>query len=90
MGRKTLANRVETLEHRVDALEQLPGRVAALEVQVSQFREEVRVEFSAIRTEMKEFHDEADTVKKEYVLPKKTKFGAPLKEYLNCLDAAAK
>ena len=48
-----VGNRVEALERRVDGLEQLPDRVAALEVQVLQFREEVRVEFSAVRGDRK-------------------------------------
>ena len=36
------------------ALEELPARVAAIESQILQFREEVRKEFSAVRTEMHE------------------------------------
>jgi predicted phage gp36 major capsid-like protein len=38
----------------VEALEALPERIASLELQVVQFREEVRVEFSALRAEMRE------------------------------------
>jgi hypothetical protein len=37
----------------MQSLEGLPDRVASLEGQVSQFRAEVRVEFSAVREEMR-------------------------------------
>jgi cell division protein FtsB len=42
------------LEHKVETLESLPDRVTALEVQVSEFRAEVRAEFSATRTELRQ------------------------------------
>ena len=51
MPQHTLANRVEMLEHRMQSLEGLPERVASLEWQISQFREDVRLEFSAVREE---------------------------------------
>ena len=51
MDLQILANRLEILEQRVRSLEELPDRVDALESQISQFREEVRVEFSATRSE---------------------------------------
>ena len=51
MPQPPLARRVEILEEKVGALERLPGRMDALELQIMQFREEVRVEFSAIRQE---------------------------------------
>jgi hypothetical protein len=47
MAPQTLATRVERLEERVTTLEQLPARVDALTEQILQFREEVRIEFSA-------------------------------------------
>jgi hypothetical protein len=47
MAPQTLAARVERLEERVTTLEQLPARVDALTEQILQFREEVRIEFSA-------------------------------------------
>ena len=56
MAGQTLTNRVEILEQKVDRFEHLPDRVAALELQISQFREEVRVEFSTIRGELNELH----------------------------------
>lgn len=55
MQPQTLDRRVERLETRVTALEQLPARMDALVVQVSQLRDEMRAEFSAIRGGL---HDE--------------------------------
>jgi predicted phage gp36 major capsid-like protein len=46
---QTLAKRVDNLEERVTRLEELPARVDALTLQVSQLRDEMRVEFSAVR-----------------------------------------
>ena len=57
MGPQTLTNRVEILERKVDDLAKLPDRVSALELQVSQLRTEMRVEFSAVRAEMRELND---------------------------------
>ncbi len=62
MPPETLANRVAILEHKMQSLEGLPDRVAALEVQIVQFRAEVRVEFSAVRQEMR---DLAETLRAE-------------------------
>ena len=53
MQQQTLASRVAILEGKMESLEGLPDRVASLESQISQFREEVRVEFSAMRGEMR-------------------------------------
>jgi hypothetical protein len=53
MPPETLANRVAILEHKMESLEGLPDRVAALVVQIVQFRAEVRAEFSAVRQEMR-------------------------------------
>ena len=53
MPPETLADRVRFLEHKMLSLEGLPDRVASLEGQISQFRAEVRVEFSAVREEMR-------------------------------------
>ena len=49
-----LEKRVEILEDRVDLLEKLPARVAGLESQVVQLRDEMRAEFSAVRTELRQ------------------------------------
>ena len=54
MQQQTLEKRVGILESKMESLEGLPDRVAGLELQVSQFRAEVRVEFSATRTELRQ------------------------------------
>jgi predicted nucleic acid-binding Zn-ribbon protein len=50
MARDSLEKRMDRLERRVEILEQLPERVTALESQIVQLRDEMRSEFSAIRT----------------------------------------
>ena len=50
MQPQTIDSRVERLETRVTALEQLPARMDAFELRLSQFQDEVRVEFSATRS----------------------------------------
>ena len=52
MSQQTLTNRVGMVEHRMQSLEELPARVSALGLQISQFREEVRLDFSAVRGEI--------------------------------------
>ena len=49
MAQKSLEERVDMLERRIEILEQLPGRITALEVQIVQLRDEMRAEFSASR-----------------------------------------
>ena len=44
---------VERLERRVEILEQLPDRVSAVESQIVQLRDEMRSEFSAVRTDIR-------------------------------------
>ena len=53
MPPQTLEKRVERLEQRVTTLEQLPARVDALALQISQLRDEMHVEFSAVRDEVR-------------------------------------
>lgn len=53
MPPQTLANRVAILEQKVESLEGLPDRVASLGLQISQFREEVRLAFSAVHGEIR-------------------------------------
>jgi len=53
MTTQTLAKRVDALEECVTRLEELPARVDALTLQVSQLRDEMRVEFSAVRSEIR-------------------------------------
>jgi hypothetical protein len=52
MPDRTLADRVENLERRVDLLESLPARVSAVELQIVQLRTEMREQFSAVRQEV--------------------------------------
>lgn len=54
MKSETLDRRVELLEQKVGKLETVPERVTALEVQISEFRAEVRAEFSATRSELRQ------------------------------------
>ena len=50
-----LTRRVQILEEIVERLEQLPARIDSIELQILQFRDEVRIEFS----EMRELHAQA-------------------------------
>ena len=52
MPPQTLESRRESVEHRVTKLEELPGRIDDLTLQVSQLRTEMSAEFSAVRAEM--------------------------------------
>ena len=54
MQPQTLEARVDRLEQRVTILEQLPARVDALTLQVSQLREEMHAQFSASHTSLRE------------------------------------
>lgn len=54
MQAQPLEKRVERLEQRVTILEQLPARVEELTGQILQLRDEMRIEFSAFRTEIRE------------------------------------
>jgi hypothetical protein len=49
---ESLEKRVELLEQQMRPLSELPDRVASFETQFLQFRTEVRAEFSAVRSEM--------------------------------------
>ena len=53
MTPETLESRVDRLEQRVTLLEQLPARVDALAGQILQLRDEMRGEFSALRSEIR-------------------------------------
>ena len=53
MATQTLAARMDSLEQRVSHLEALPARVDALTLGISQLRDEMRVEFSAVRDEIR-------------------------------------
>ena len=47
-----LVNRIEILERKMEPLVPLPERVAAVELQVVQLRDEMRVGFSGVRSEL--------------------------------------
>lgn len=53
MARSTLAARVTILEQKVERLEQLPQQIDALASQILQFREDVRMELSGLRADMR-------------------------------------
>ena len=52
MSQPSIPVRVEILEKKMTSLDGLPERVDSLVMQIAQFRDEVRAEFSAIRTEL--------------------------------------
>ena len=58
MPPQTIENRVDRLEERVAELEKLPERVTAIESQIVQLRTEMRVEFSAVREEIRAGDDQ--------------------------------
>jgi hypothetical protein len=49
---QTVARRVDALERKMGRWEELPDRMTSLESQIVQFRADVGVEFSAVRSEM--------------------------------------
>ena len=65
MPPQTLERRVKSLEKRVTVLEQLPARVDHLAVQISQLRDEMRAEFSAVRTEIEASDERVVTTLRE-------------------------
>ena len=52
MPKSSLDQRVEIIEGIVEKLQKLPARMDTFELQFLQFREEVRVEFSATREQL--------------------------------------
>lgn len=67
MPPQTLAARVERLEKRVTILEELPDRVDALGLQISQLREEMHGGFSAIRDEIRAGDEQVVRVLREEI-----------------------
>jgi hypothetical protein len=51
MAKATLTQRVEVLEHKVNALTTLPARVGAVEQELKEFRADVDVEFGRVHAE---------------------------------------
>ena len=64
MQPRSLEQRVTMLEQQMQELRELPTRVAGVELQIVQLREEMQVAFSAIRSELREevgsLHGRAD------------------------------
>jgi predicted phage gp36 major capsid-like protein len=58
MHQRSVIERVEILERKVEVLEALPERVTAVELQLVQLRDEMRAEFSATRAEMRASDEE--------------------------------
>ena len=67
MATQTLATQVDSLEQRVSRLEELQARVVALTLQVSQLRDEMRVEFSAVRDEIRTGDEETRRVLRDEI-----------------------
>lgn len=53
MAQESLEKRMDSLERRMEILERLPDRVTALESQIVQLRDEMRSEFSTVRTDIR-------------------------------------
>ena len=58
MQKPSIVSRIEILERKVDALEELPSRVTALESQVRQLRVDMSAECLAVRHEIREGDEE--------------------------------
>jgi predicted phage gp36 major capsid-like protein len=67
MATQALAARVDRVEQRVTLLEELPGRVDALALQVSQLRDEMHTEFSAVRNEIRAGDEETRRVLRDEI-----------------------
>jgi hypothetical protein len=61
MSRPTLTQRVEILEQKVERLETLPARMAAVELQILHLRDEMQTGFSAVCQEMAGMRDDLRT-----------------------------
>jgi len=67
MVRSTLAARVTILEQKVERLEQLPQQIDALASQIMQFREDLRMELSGLRADMRAGDEETRRVLREEI-----------------------
>jgi hypothetical protein len=67
MPLKSLEDRMDRLERRVEILEQLPERVTALESQIVLLRDEMRSEFSALRGETRAGDEQVITTLREEI-----------------------
>jgi uncharacterized coiled-coil DUF342 family protein len=61
----SLERRVTNLEQKVETLKTLPDRITAVELQISEFRTEVRAEFSATRARVDAIDGRFDEVRAE-------------------------
>ena len=61
MAPQAIERRVDNLEKRVTILEQLPSRVDALSVQISQLRDEMQDGFSAMRARIEAVDERLST-----------------------------
>jgi uncharacterized protein (DUF3084 family) len=79
-----VTERLEILEKKVAAVETLPARVGAVELQIVQLRDEVHIEFSAIRQEFSAVRQEFSAVRQEFaaVRQEMAAMGASLREEL--------
>ena len=69
MPSSPLTRRAQILEEKVESLERLPPRIEALESQILQFWEEVRVEFSATREGLRAEIRDGDEETRRQVAP---------------------
>jgi hypothetical protein len=67
MQERSIVERVEILERKVEALETLPDRMTRVELQLMQLRDEMRGEFSAIRGEMQTGDEETRRTLREEI-----------------------
>jgi hypothetical protein len=71
MDEPTLNDRMQILEENVDELRKLPARIESVGLQIVQLRDDVRVEFSAVRSAAAAFREEfaafGQEVREEFV-----------------------
>jgi hypothetical protein len=83
VDQQTLDRRVEILERKMEDLEGLPDLVASLALQISQFQEDVRVEFSALRAEIRAGDEETRREMRELNQGTRTHTGVLIEEVLS-------
>ena len=67
MAMQVLVKRVDSVEERVTRLEELPARIDAVTLQVSQLRDEMHVEFSTVRGEIRAGDEETRRTLREEI-----------------------
>jgi hypothetical protein len=58
MQERSIVERVVIQEEQLEAIDRAPDRIAALELQLMQLREELRAEFSAVRVDIRRSDEE--------------------------------